>query len=46
MDNIVLTKEEPEMIVFIINEFLKRDGHTIDDVSPEFKELYFKCGGK
>ena len=45
MNDAVISKEEQECIVFMINEFLKRDGHVIDDVAPEFKSLYYKCGG-
>jgi hypothetical protein len=45
MNNTIISKEECEMIVFIFDEILRRDGCTVDDCSDDFKKLYFKLGG-
>lgn len=45
MNNVVLNKEEQEMIIFVFDEILKRDGQTIDDCNDDFKKLYLKLGG-
>jgi len=45
MNDTIITKEEKEMIVFIFDEILRRDGCTVEDCNDNFRKLYFKLGG-
>lgn len=45
MNDTIINQKEKEMIIFVFDEILKRDGHTIEDCNRDFKKLYVKLGG-
>lgn len=46
MNEVTLTEEEQKFVVIIVNEIMRRDGHTIEDVHEDMRSAYYKCGGK